>query len=440
MEDHNNVVTNIKRGSVHHRRCEQNVAANAMLTMATKGFADVRDGGGNGSGSAAAAAADIVTVPTTGATVRTVPCINGGTPIKGRIKKRPAKCGTGPTTSSTVKSISNSGKKRSRMIAPSNAVAASKVIKKRRSLPMNGAGKSCVTVTKKGKSITKQNKRQISTAVTTATAATVAATHTDAGVDREFPKKYGRAPKNNPITPSSLPPRKKGKCVISHTSKVAGASGLESVLLVCPSPIADSAYHHDTKWHNYFNQAEEFVATNGHCRIPLSAAGGLGTWMKRQQDQYNVYLKYSTDPSTTVISKTVFDGVNQGVYNKRKAGGKNDPNNNDDDDEEVEMSWGSRVVRCQLNPERVQDLKNIGFISNLHEEESNWINQFETLKAYLKLNDDKYPDKYDHFELFTWVATQRYQMSKLVQGKQSFLTPDRISKMKEISFLWTEPT
>ena len=43
---------------------------------------------------------------------------------------------------------------------------------------------------------------------------------------------------------------------------------------------------------------------------------------------------------------------------KRKAGGEEDPNNNDADDEEVD-------VRCQLNPERVQDLKHIRLVSNL---------------------------------------------------------------------------
>ena len=65
-------------------------------------------------------------------------------------------------------------------------------------------------------------------------------------------------------------------------------------------------------------------------------------------------VKYSTKKMVKVMNA---------CDDKRKAGGEEDPNNNDADDEEVD-------VRCRLNPERVQDLKNIGLVSNFQEEES----------------------------------------------------------------------
>ena len=221
----------------------------------------------------------------------------------------------------------------------------------------------------------------------------------------------------------------------------------ETVVLVCSAFTSKG----NSRWNKYLNGAKEFVAANGHCRIPMMYAPfpGLGTWARNNRCQYGIYKKYYANPNTTIVTETCVEpktDATQQVEIDSHTGEMEEENdyedvddivqNENDDEEETNVTNNNiKVVRCHLNSQRIEALDNIGFVSN--SQNASWDAHFEMLKAYLKLNNNTHPDKYHG--LWKWVRTQRYQMARLVQGKSSFLTSGRINKMRSINFVWKEP-
>ena len=80
----------------------------------------------------------------------------------------------------------------------------------------------------------------------------------------------------------------------------------------------------------------------------------------------------------------------------------------------------------------------------------NWDNTFELLKEYLKENDEIYPKQSEYYKevaLGQWINRQRtiykngiLQEDGSIKYKTYFLTKERIDKLNEINFEWTNTT
>ena len=196
------------------------------------------------------------------------------------------------------------------------------------------------------------------------------------------------------------------------------------------------------KWEERLQEAKMFVITHGHSRIPTTypTNPSLGSWAKRQRYQYKLYTKHSSNMKNMMITRSSPERSIQDS-SSLVTNAITTINNIDDDDDggsdETSMNSNVEIVKCQLNPQRIQALNDIGFC--LDSQQEGWEAQYEMLKEYYKKNNQEHPTKYTHYELFKWIGTQRYQMTKLQQGKTSFLTPERIMKLNSLNFVWDLP-
>lgn len=88
-----------------------------------------------------------------------------------------------------------------------------------------------------------------------------------------------------------------------------------------------------------------------------------------------------------------------------------------------------------MTPERYKALSDIGFCWDL--QKGLWDSRYEELRKYSKENNgNASPSKYDSFELWKWIGTQRFQMTLFKRGKNTYLTPERVARLNEIGFLW----
>jgi hypothetical protein len=159
------------------------------------------------------------------------------------------------------------------------------------------------------------------------------------------------------------------------------------------------------KWNSRLIEATKFVQEHKHGRIPTTYATNpdLASWAKRQRYQFKVFRKQQKQNST------------KDEVNKR---GKL-----------------IKEIRCQMTPERHKALEDIGFCWDL--QKGLWNSRYEELSKYSKENNgNASPSKYDHYELWKWIGTQRFQMTLFKRGKTTYLTPERIFKLNEIGFLW----
>ncbi|MGK3734730.1 MAG: hypothetical protein ACI8RD_000801 [Bacillariaceae sp.] len=158
------------------------------------------------------------------------------------------------------------------------------------------------------------------------------------------------------------------------------------------------------KWNSRLIEATKFVVEHKHGRIPTSYTTNpdLGSWAKRQRYQYKVFMKQQKQNSKDEVNK-------RGKLIKE--------------------------IRCQMTPERLIALDDIGFCWDL--QKGLWDSRYEELRLYANSNNgNASPSKYDHYELWKWVGTQRFQMTLWRRGKTTYLTPERIYKLNEIGFVW----
>merc|ERR1719330_1753789 len=141
------------------------------------------------------------------------------------------------------------------------------------------------------------------------------------------------------------------------------------------------------KWNEHFRALMEFKMKHNHCIVPhtYSEDPGLGRWVKRQRYQYKCLQQ-----------------------NKKSS----------------------------MMPERVKMLEKIGFVWDPHE--ATWKENLEELIKFKKINgncDVPYYFKLNP-QLATWVTRQRRQYTLYNQGKNSSMTPKRISTLENLGFKW----
>lgn len=159
-------------------------------------------------------------------------------------------------------------------------------------------------------------------------------------------------------------------------------------------PFAVRSKEIEKKWNERIQEVKQFVKEHGHGRIPVSYPKNhdLASWSKRQRYHYKVFVK-----------------------NMRMAS----------------LGKPFKAERCHMTQERLQALTDAGFCFDLHV--AKWDRNYQLLKR-CKL----YPSKRANYELRKWIETQRHQMSLLRRGEKSLLNPERIQKLNDIGFSWTD--
>ena len=146
--------------------------------------------------------------------------------------------------------------------------------------------------------------------------------------------------------------------------------------------------YHAQRWRARFQELCHFVQKHGHSLVPQHKHGKnveLARWVKRQRYQYKLMV----------------------------------------DDKESNMT-----------PERVEALESIGFAWDAHD--AAWNERLLELKFFYKRHGhcDVSISDANHQRLASWVKCQRRQYKVFQEGKESSLTPKRISKLNDLGFSW----
>jgi len=184
----------------------------------------------------------------------------------------------------------------------------------------------------------------------------------------------------------------------------------------------------ENRWNDRLKESYCFVVKHGHGRIPTKYPPNqeLASWAKRQRYHYKLYKKHVLDRQQT-------PGVPCAETLPPGGTGKKPPR--------------IRFVKCLMTAKRLSKLEAIGFCMDL--QAGCWERNYALLSEYAKRNNGRTsPSKHTHYDLWKWVGTQRYQMTLWKRKKKngtpssnttmSCLTPERISKLREISFAWDD--
>ncbi|GFH61945.1 hypothetical protein CTEN210_18421 [Chaetoceros tenuissimus] len=143
----------------------------------------------------------------------------------------------------------------------------------------------------------------------------------------------------------------------------------------------------DKRWNDKYKQLKEYKAQNGNCNVPS---------------------KYE-------LNKALYSwvGVQRQEYRK--------------------MSQG---VHSRITQERVEKLESLGF-SWVGGNDA-WNERYEQLREFkLQQGHCNVPQRYKaNKALAIWVNTQRSQYKLMLNGLKSFMTEERIEKLKNIGFVW----
>lgn len=147
----------------------------------------------------------------------------------------------------------------------------------------------------------------------------------------------------------------------------------------------------DRKWQQRFQELILFKSIHGHCRVPreYESNKSLGLWVAKQRTEYKKGL------------------VGQYSF---------------------------------LTSQRLQKLGEIGFEFNLGTKSDElWRLNYEELIKYKKKHGHcNVPQMYSLNEsLGRWVAQQRAQYKRKMDGKSSYITDERIAALTKIGFVWS---
>jgi hypothetical protein len=193
----------------------------------------------------------------------------------------------------------------------------------------------------------------------------------------------------------------------------------------------------EERWDGYLREAQEFVTTYGHCRIPTTYPSNpdLANWAKRQRYHHKLFKIHVLDRPNNPSVVTNAPLPKGSVRHKKP---------------------GVRQVKCLMTFSRLAKLEAIGFCMDL--QATHWELMYEQLCDYVKQTKGRtYPSKHTHYDLWKWTGTQRYQKkyqmkleessssssgSKKKQQQQTrqkfYLTRERIAKLNAINFAWVE--
>jgi hypothetical protein len=143
---------------------------------------------------------------------------------------------------------------------------------------------------------------------------------------------------------------------------------------------------HEEKWALRYKELLQFYGTHGHAAVPHTYPRNpqLARWVKRQRRQYKLLQESKTSTMTS---------------------------------------------------ERLQLLGDLGFIWDSHE--VNWREKLESLRNFRQVNGhSNVPSNHWDNKLATWVKCQRRQHKLCNNGKQSAMTPERMTELEEAGFEW----
>lgn len=156
------------------------------------------------------------------------------------------------------------------------------------------------------------------------------------------------------------------------------------------------------KWRENFEALEEFVRQNNHTRVPYNYSKNpqLGRWVMKQRSLYN-QMQAASDPDT--------------------------------DEDLVKKIRPAHV----LTDERIEALQSMGFIFESPRKRT-WNKRFDELCQYQAFfGDCLVPLNYEDVPgLGVWVRNQRTQYRNLLMGRKTNLSPEKISALQSLGFVW----
>ena len=178
------------------------------------------------------------------------------------------------------------------------------------------------------------------------------------------------------------------------------------------------------KWRQNYEALQEYAHKHNHTRVPYNYIKNprLGRWVMRQRVLYNEYELQQQ-------RKRQSDATNSESTNKKEyAKSANTP---------APTTKKGRPATV-LTEERIEALKAINF-SFESPRKRTWNRRFDELCQYRALYGDcLVPIQFDDIPgLGVWVRNQRTQYRNVLQGKRvKALTPEKISALKSIGFVW----
>lgn len=151
----------------------------------------------------------------------------------------------------------------------------------------------------------------------------------------------------------------------------------------------DLALKFSSSWSKYIDLLTEYKREHGNCDVPLryEPNHSLGTFVNRQRTEYRKLQ--SGKPSS-------------------------------------------------LTQQRVDELNRLGFAWTIRESHASWMDRFNELKEFRKANGHcNVPKVYaKNPNLGSWVQEQRFQHRRILKGKSTYLTDDKIQALEELGFKW----
>ena len=139
-------------------------------------------------------------------------------------------------------------------------------------------------------------------------------------------------------------------------------------------------------------------------------------------DRYNQLLEYKAEHKNCLVPAR---------YSKNKALGKWVNN------QRTQYRLRSEEKKSHLTEARIKLLSEVGFVWS--PQGNSWNDRYSQLLEYKAEHKNcLVPQHYSKNKaLGTWVANQRKQYRLRSEGKQSFLTEERIKLLSEVGFVWS---
>jgi hypothetical protein len=200
------------------------------------------------------------------------------------------------------------------------------------------------------------------------------------------------------------------------------------------------------------SELADFRKIHGHCNVPLNCSGEitkLANWVKTQRRNYRLQQEGKTS-SMTVSRLQKLESVGfewqpcisrrQGTPKKANPEDSGDNDNVVINEEDIDITTANTILGHEslIGIDDSDDSS----VEALPYRAGDWVHSFKELRGYCRRNgqctfrcqDPEYP------ELSKWVFSQRREYRRMVGGKDSVLTPDRVQAMESIGFVWISST
>ena len=229
-------------------------------------------------------------------------------------------------------------------------------------------------------------------------------------------------------------------------------------------PILPSTEAHDKKWHKMFSELKTQKEANSSVIPPKGST--LDKWISRQKRQY--ILSTQGKPSTLKPDKLAlllsigvdfrprwscesFDEKIEQLKKYREIHGNlKVPRSHPKLGRFVQHHRHEHVryvngdKKTSMTEERSKLLSDLGFNFQVAKppppnyKPKSWLERFQELLEYKNINGNcMVPQVYsENKQLGKWVASQRKEYKKMIDGKKSYMNPNKIHKLTEVGFVW----